>query len=243
MMWPMELETVGNGTPVVLIGGGNSGLRSFAGQLALAERGYQLLAPAPRTALPASLDFEQDAAALDELLPEESAHLVGHSYGGLTAMYLAARRPTGVRSLLLIEPAAMSIARGVPAVEKHVGAVSRVFDQVGTLSIEEFDAAMADALRFPRREPDSLTEADRFRVELLRRQRLPWTADLPVEALAMGRYPKLIVSSGSEPMYEAVADRLAKAVGATRTVVPDARHRVQDARKFNAVVEQLFTGA
>jgi pimeloyl-ACP methyl ester carboxylesterase len=110
-----QLETLGTGTPLVLIGGSDRGLQAFPYQLPLAEEGYQLIARVPRSELPESVDFEEEASRLNEVLPHQALHVVGHSWGGLTALHLAALRAENIGSLLLIEPAAMSVANDEPS--------------------------------------------------------------------------------------------------------------------------------
>ncbi|MBA2631504.1 MAG: alpha/beta fold hydrolase [Chloroflexi bacterium] len=61
--------------------------------------------------------FEFDAEDIAELLGD-GAHLVGTSYGGLSALLAAARRPHAVRPLVVSEPVAFAIARGTPAVDE-----------------------------------------------------------------------------------------------------------------------------
>src|SRR5262245_23855364 len=48
-------------------------------------------------------DFEEDARDIAALLGDD-AHLVGHSYGAIGALYAAALRPQAVRSLTINEP-------------------------------------------------------------------------------------------------------------------------------------------
>jgi pimeloyl-ACP methyl ester carboxylesterase len=55
-----------------------------------------------------------DLARLIERLNSGPAHLVGHSYGALTALFLAIRRPQLVRSLSLAEPPAVSLLDHLP---------------------------------------------------------------------------------------------------------------------------------
>ena len=55
------------------------------------------------------IDFEEQAVELAPLL-EDGAHLVGHSYGGVISLLIAARYPKRVRSLTVSEPPAFSIA-------------------------------------------------------------------------------------------------------------------------------------
>lgn len=56
-------------------------------------------------------DFERDATLLGPLL-ESGSHLLGHSYGGMVALYMAVAQPTAVKSLTLIEPPAWLGAEG-----------------------------------------------------------------------------------------------------------------------------------
>src|SRR5689334_3598064 len=65
------------------------------------------------------IDFERQA---EELAPElgGGAHLVGHSYGGVIALLIAAAHPEQVRSLAVSEPPAFGVARGNPAVDDLV---------------------------------------------------------------------------------------------------------------------------
>ena len=55
-------------------------------------------------------DFLRDADDITALMGD-GAHLVGHSYGGLGAMFAAARRPEASRSLTLLEPAALTLGQ------------------------------------------------------------------------------------------------------------------------------------
>jgi pimeloyl-ACP methyl ester carboxylesterase len=58
------------------------------------------------------------------LLLGDGAHLVGHSYGALGALFAAALRPDAVRSLTLVEPPVYGLARGYPAAEQFLRASS-----------------------------------------------------------------------------------------------------------------------
>ena len=55
-----------------------------------------------------------DLGRLIERLRLGPCHIVGHSYGAFTALFLAARRPELVRTLTLAEPPAVSLLRHVP---------------------------------------------------------------------------------------------------------------------------------
>ena len=72
------------------------------------------------------VDFDDHAVLVAEALGD-GAHLVGHSYGGVISLLAAARRPEAVLSLTVIEPPAMGVARGHPAVERFVADGERLW--------------------------------------------------------------------------------------------------------------------
>jgi hypothetical protein len=51
-------------------------------------------------------------------------------------------------------------------------------------------------------------------------ERYPWRAEIPLDALAATTFPKLAVSGGHSPGFEAVCDVLAERLGALRAVLP-----------------------
>src|SRR6266567_4761516 len=120
-MSTLYVEELGQGPRVLLVhGSGSGGSSAWSAQLPLAER-FRLVIPT-RSGYPPNpplerIDFEKQAAELAPLL-EDGAHLVGHSYGGLIALLMAARRPKSVLSLAVSEPPAFALARGNPEVEQ-----------------------------------------------------------------------------------------------------------------------------
>jgi pimeloyl-ACP methyl ester carboxylesterase len=89
-------------------GGLGGGPATFQMQKALANRGWRLLVPdRPGFGQSPSRgpdNMEADAEWLTAHL-DEGTHLIGHSFGGAVALLAAARQPSSVRSLILIEPA------------------------------------------------------------------------------------------------------------------------------------------
>jgi pimeloyl-ACP methyl ester carboxylesterase len=110
----LEYEEHGQGEPVLLIHGAfvSDALSLVAREAALAgryrviwyrRRGYGGSDP---LAGPFSIaEQAADAEALLAQLGEESAHVVGHSGGGVIATELALQSPGAVRSLTVLEPA------------------------------------------------------------------------------------------------------------------------------------------
>ena len=57
-------------------------------------------------------------------------------------------------------------------------------------------------------------------------ERPPWEADIPLEALGRAGFPKLVISGGHSPVFEAVCDALADGIGAHRAVIPGRGHTI-----------------
>src|SRR5436189_6136064 len=88
-----------------------NGEMTWAAQRPLAER-FELVVPNRRGFPPGPdvdrVDFEDEAAWLDRYLEPET-HLVGHSYGGVISLLVAARHPELLRSLTVIEPPCLGV--------------------------------------------------------------------------------------------------------------------------------------
>ena len=177
------------------------------------------------------IDFEEQAEELAPLLGD-GAHLVGHSYGGVIALLMAARAPEAVRSLTVSEPPAFGVARGQAEVDRLIAELETFFaagphEPADYLS--GFLAIVGSAARLPDPLPPELEQGART----LMAERGPWEADVPVQELAARRYPKLVVSGGHHPLYDLVCDEIAAAIGAETAVLPGAGHSVARAPGFN----------
>src|SRR3712207_3492374 len=111
----LHVESWGHGTPVVLVHGAlATAAEEWEAQRPLAEEGFRLLAVDRRgygrSPSAAGEDFLRDAEDIAEVMGS-GAHLVGHSYGGLGALFAAARRPEATRSLTLLEPGTFALGQ------------------------------------------------------------------------------------------------------------------------------------
>jgi pimeloyl-ACP methyl ester carboxylesterase len=116
----LEYEVRGSGEPVLLIHGSHiaDALRPLTRQPALQQ--YQTIlyhrrgfAGSSRPPAPTSTeDQARDAVGLLDRLGIDRAHVVGHSYGAIIALSLAASNRARVRSLALLEPPAVSSSAG-----------------------------------------------------------------------------------------------------------------------------------
>jgi pimeloyl-ACP methyl ester carboxylesterase len=196
-------------------------------QKPLAER-FEIVAPNRRGFPPGPdvdrVDFEDEAVWLEQFL-EPGTHLVGHSYGGVCSLFLAARRPELLRSLTVIEPPAFGVARGVPAADEFSARVEEHWTD-GPRDPGEFLRGFLALV-------GSSTPAGNFTPGLLQGartlmvERPPSEAVIPFDLLARTPFPKLVVSGGHSAAFEAVCDVLEERLGAERAVLPGAGHSVQ----------------
>ena len=63
----------------------------------------------------------------------------------------------------------------------------------------------------------------------LRTLRWPWEATIPLERLRAATFPKLVISGGRNPLYEAISNVLQEQLGATRFTIAGAGHHFEDA--------------
>lgn len=238
------VECWGDGPRVVLVHGAmTTGSATWKRQRPLEER-WKLVVPSRRGFVPnppaAESDFEVDAEDMAPLL-DDGAHLVGHSFGGLVALFAAALRPNAVLSLCLFEPATQALMRGDPEVEtgiaEHERRRLRFTDPRDFLV--DFMGALGGAGAAV---PDPLPEEMEQHARLLLVERVPYDAQIPVAAIASMSCPKLVVSGDHDPSQERVCDVTAKAIGAKREHLGGAGHMIPRALGCNELLEQFWQG-
>jgi pimeloyl-ACP methyl ester carboxylesterase len=186
------------------------------------------------------IDFEQQAVELASLL-QDGAHLVGHSYGGVIALLIAAREPGLVRSLTVSEPPAFGVARGRPEVEKVVADLDALFargPREPTAFLREFLALVGGAIKLPDPLPPELEQGARA----LMAERPPWEAEIPLDQLAAAPFPKLVVSGTHNPAFDAVCDVIEERLEAQRAVLPGAGHSLPRAPGYPERLEAFLLG-
>jgi pimeloyl-ACP methyl ester carboxylesterase len=127
----LHYEERGQGIPVVFVHGSLSDGSYWHDQLApFAQAGFRVIAYSrrynfpnnnePRTGYSAIVDAD-DLAALIQKLHLGKVDVVGHSYGALTALFLAVRHPELVRRLVLCEAPAVSLLAHLPGDQSAIG--------------------------------------------------------------------------------------------------------------------------
>lgn len=170
-------------------------------------------------------DFAVDADDVAEVLSEQPSHLVGHSYGGVVSLLAAAKVPESVRSLTVFEPPAFGLVASDPVVQRFVAGVKELLatDPAPEAFLPQFIALVGgDASRLPTPIPPPFVRAARVQM----RGRWPWDAEIPLDELRDTPFPKLVVSGGHSPLFDAVCDVLEERLPARREVHRGAGHSI-----------------
>ncbi len=117
----LHYERSGEGSPLLLIAGMMSDSASWAPLIPLLEPHFDVIRPDNRTAgrttpwnAPVCIDrVADDCAALISHLCAGSAHVMGHSLGGMIGMRLAKRHTAAVETLTLAAAAPLRLERNV----------------------------------------------------------------------------------------------------------------------------------
>lgn len=243
----LEVERLGAGPPVLFVHGSVVGPElTWRRQRELAER-WSLILPSrpgfgesPRLA---RNDFEVEAPLFAELLGD-GAHLVGHSYGAVIALLAAAERPEAVRSLTISEPGALLIAAGNPDVDQMIRNGERLYSDPGSIPAETFLRLFRSGAGSAHETPVELPEWLARGVELLKWERPPWEAEIPLDRLAAAEFPVLVISGDHSPAFEAVCDSLADALSAQRAVIPGRGHTIPGTgAAYNELLEVFLEAA
>jgi len=170
------------------------------------------------------IDFETQAEELAPLL-EDGAHLVGHSYGGVISLLIAARYPERVRSLAVSEPPAFGVARGRPEVERLLAELAAFFaggPYEPAAYLRGFLGVVGSDIGLPEPLPPDLEQGARAAMA----ERPPNEAEIPLNDLGAAPFRKLVLSGAHHPAFDAVCDVLEERLGAERAVVPGAGHSI-----------------
>jgi pimeloyl-ACP methyl ester carboxylesterase len=243
----LEVERLGQGPPILFVHGDIVGPElTWRKQRELAARWSLIIPSRPGFGESPPLernDFEVEAPMFAELLGD-GAHLVGHSYGAVIALLAAAERPEAVHSLTVSEPGCLRVAAGTPVVDEMIANGERLFREGERIPNEMFLRLFRGGAGSAWGTPDDLPEELLHGVELLKRERPSWEAEIPVETLAAADFRALAISGGHSPAFEAVCDALATALSAEREVISGRGHTVPSTGKpYNQRLESFLAAA
>ena len=226
---------------VLVHGSGGNAESAWAPLEALSDR-FELVAPNrsgyPPGPLLERIDFEEQADELAPLL-QDGAHLVGHSYGGLVALFMAARRPESVLSRAVSEPPAFALGRGNPEVEQLVERLEHSKRELR--DPREFAARFLGLVGSSAELPDPLPPDAEQSIRATMAERSPLEAELPLDELAATSFRKLVISGAHHPAFDAVCDVLEQRLGAERAVLPGSGHSIPRAPGYAALLEEFLS--
>jgi pimeloyl-ACP methyl ester carboxylesterase len=243
----LAVERLGHGPPILFVHGDIVGPDlTWRKQRELAARWSLIIPSRPGFGESAPLernDFELEAPMFAELL-RDGAHLVGHSYGAVIALLAAAARPEAVRSLTVSEPGCLRVAAGTPVVDEMIANGELLFENASAIPSQEFLRLFRGGAGSAYGTPEELPEELLHGVELLKRERPSWEAEIPLERLAAAGFPVQVLSGGHSPAFEAVCDALAEGLSAERAVIPGRGHTVPSTgAPYNERLEAFMAAA
>jgi non-heme chloroperoxidase len=244
---------MGTGDPVVFVHGSLSDYSYWEDQLPHFAESYRTIAYSrrynppnmnpPRPGYSAVADAD-DLAALITRLHLGRVHVVGHSYGALTALFLAVRHPELVRTLVLAEAPAITLLGHLEGGRAETGRATLA--DIQERMVKPMRAAfrrgdreagvrafLSYVLNVPRAwdkmppaaRPETLEGAHEWDVMLTTGTLFP---ELPPEAVRKIRTPALLLSGErSYPFLGLIDEELARLLPAGRRIVlPGASHRM-----------------
>jgi pimeloyl-ACP methyl ester carboxylesterase len=171
------------------------------------------------------VDFERHAHWVAERLVEGD-HLIGHSYGGFVCLLAAAATRGRLASLTVIEPPCTRVALEDPVVADFARRGAEVYAEGAHLDPETFLRRFLTAVGSDFDPPSPLPPALEQGARALALERGPWEAEIPLAALRAAPFPKLVVSGGHNPAFDAICDVLERTLPAERVVLPGYGHSV-----------------
>jgi pimeloyl-ACP methyl ester carboxylesterase len=202
-------------------------------------------------AAPLPTDFAADARIVIDALGD-GGHVVAHAQGAIAAVMAAVERPELVHSLLLVEPALLSLTAELPATaayRDHLAPLYARRHEMGDIEYTvEFNRLTSSAASMaggpvPGRGtvapgvPRSVAAESAARVASRVHLQAPaWEAPLHI----VPGVPTLVVTGGWEPLYEEIADYLAT-TGA-KHVITRGGHRPQDTEAGAALMGDFLGG-
>jgi hypothetical protein len=118
------------------------------------------------------------------------------------------------------------VAAGDPRVDAQIEGGELLFDRAQELGPLELLRSFRGGVGSTNETPEELTGELLAGARLLMRERPPWRADPPLDALGGAPFPKLVISGGHSPVFEAVCDVVAGRIGARRAVIAGRKHTI-----------------
>lgn len=264
-MTDLNVEVTGTGDAAVLVHGSwGWGSETFPHQRLLVDRHRIFLVDRRgfgRSPGSEETGWARDADDLTSLMERLGrAHLVGHSYGGVSCLLTATRRPDLVRSLVIVEPPAFGLAEDREAAAALASTLEPVYRRASGLTTEEFVRDWGAAVGRSEQRHRELTAAfsadDWAAAEASRRERWPGDAPIDLHALAASGIPVTVVAGrwdpqlfpGGEPMgraFAAISEAIRDGSGARLEIFAGSSHnpQLEEPERFNELLRDVWSEA
>jgi non-heme chloroperoxidase len=243
----------GSGIPVVFVHGSLSDYSYWLAQLHTFAKEYRAIAYSRRYNFPnqnaaragySAVTDAEDLAAFIARLHLGRVYVVGHSYGALTALFLATRHPELILAAVLAEPPAVSLLRHLPDEQARKGAAFFADIQqrmVGPMRAEfakgNTEGGVGTFIDYVSNDPnawahmpqanraDTLRDAHEWDVMMTTGELFP---EIDPAAIRRMRVPVLVMSGGvSYPFIQYIDQELVRLIpGAESIVYPDSGHQM-----------------
>ncbi|MCS3842413.1 alpha/beta fold hydrolase [Microbacterium sp. AK031] len=180
-------------------------------------------------------NIQDQVETLINAYPGARVLLHAHSIGAVPAVLAAASGRLDVAGLVLVEPALYDIARGEPAIERHIAIVTEARAQTEDENLQGFWAIFRPLMFGEAFDADSW-DAERAAARQWATSNVPWGHGVRI-GMTTG-ITILVVTGGWNDEYETIAGVLT-GHGARHIVLEGATHRPQDLPGFAPAVEQF----
>ena len=259
----------GTGTPVIFVHGSLSDGGYWADQLGPFAQHYHAIAYSRRYNFPntnparpgySAVTDAEDMAALIQALHLEKAVVVGHSYGALTALFLATRHPQLVRAVVLAEPPALSLLNDLPG-DEHTRGIA-MFDDIQRRMVKPMQQAYRKGngeegirifIDYVFNDPQAWDKMSQTSREHTLRDGHEWDVMMttgtlfptitPREVQKIGAPVLIMQGANTYPFLIAIEQELGRLLPKSKTVVyPDAGHQMwmQDPQACRKDVEKFL---
>ena len=267
----VELHYVelGEGEPVVFVHGSLSDGSFWNPQLGPFGQKYHVIAYSRRYNQPnvnkplpgySAVGDADDLAGLIKELHLGRVHVIGHSYGAYTSLFLAVRHPELVRSLVIAEAPAVSLLGYLPGEQAELGKatladIRRHMEEPMVAAFRKGDqnAGVAAFINYLSNDPngwekwseqarqDTLRNAHEWDVMLTEGELFP---DLRPEAVQKIKAPTLLLSGDKTFAFlKLIDEELGRLIPSNRRVVlPGATHHLfyEQPEKCRSVIEEFL---
>jgi non-heme chloroperoxidase len=243
----------GSGVPVIFVHGSLSDLSYWQDQVVAFSKTYRAIAYSRRYNFPnqnpelpgySALADADDLAAFIDAMHLGKVYVVGHSYGALTALFLATRHPELIRALAIAEPPAVSLLQHLPRRKSKQG--EAMYDDIyrrmvvpmqADFSRRDADAGVGVFMDYVLNDPhawtnmppsdraETMKNAHEWDVMMTQGTLFPELAPQTIHNIEL---PVLIISGGKTIPFLALIDReLARLIAGSRNIIfADAGHQM-----------------